>query len=261
MRTASRLLAGLLALLLVHSALAAAREARILERSPVEYPPSARRAGHEGTVTVSVEVLTDGSVGTTSVITSSGSPMLDQVGVSSVRGWRFEPATGEDGKPIVAKVAVPVIFKLTDTKITPNTALSEYPATTEAGRLGMIWIVYRRYQGFNQEFLKKCEALGVNTAAARTANQKFNAEADAKFSKLEQLLRIAISTNGADPDRQLNDVGQRLDTDIKLRAAEVFGEAIGPDEQRRHCEDFLAHLSSIEGSFRFNDYYERLLAL
>ncbi|WP_116812155.1 energy transducer TonB [Steroidobacter cummioxidans] len=261
MRTASRLLAGLLALLLAHSALAAAREPTIIERSSVEYPPSARRAGHEGTVTVSVEVLTDGSVGTTTVVTSSGSPILDQAGVDAVRAWRFEPATGEDGKPIAGSVAVPVTFKLTDAKITPNTALSEYTATTEAGRLGMIWMAYHRYQGFNQAFLEKCEALGVSTAAARAVNQKLNAEADAKAGKLEQLLKIALANNGADPDRQLADMRLRLDTDIKLRTAELVGKATGPDGQRRQCEDFLVYLSRIEGSFRFSDYYERLLAL
>lgn len=261
MRPASRLFAGLLCLLLAHAASAAAREARIVERKPVEYPPSARRLGVQGTVTVSVEVLTDGSVGTASIIASSGSPQLDAAGMKSVREWRFEPATDGDGKLIVSKAAVNVEFKLTDEKVGPDAALSEYAATSEAGRLGMIWVAYRNHQGFGQELLKRCETLGLDTKAARAANQKLNAAADAQFVKLELRLRVALANNGADPDRQLSDMGLRMDTDIKLRVADVLGRAATADEQRQRCESFLGYWGSVEGSFRFSEYYERLMAL
>lgn len=261
MRSASRLLAGLLWLLLAYAASAGVQEPKILERTPVEYPPAARRLGHEGTVTVSVEVLTDGSIGATSVVTSSGSPLLDEAGMSAVRGWRFAPATGADGKPALAKSTVRVEFKLTDSEVGPDTPLSESTPTTEAGRLGMIWLAYRSYRSFGEAFLSKCEAAGVDAEAARAANRKLNAEADARFSKLEPLLKLAIAASGSDPDRQLDEIGQRLDTDIKLRAAASFAEAVGPDEQRRNCASFVASWGSIEGSFRFNEYYERLMAL
>jgi TonB family protein len=255
------LFAGLLCLVLTHAASAAAREARILERKPAEYPPSARRLGLQGTVTISVEVLTDGSAGTIGIIASSGSPQLDDAGMKAVRQWRFEPATDADGKAIVSKAAVKVAFKLTDENIRPDTPLGDYSASSEAGRLGMIWVAYRNYQSFSQELLKRCEALGMDTKAARAANQKFDAGVDVQVAKLEQKLKVALAANGTDPDRQLNDMGQRMDTDIKLRVADVFGRAAAAGEQQHQCESFIRYWSSVEGSFRFSEYYERLMAL
>lgn len=70
-----------------------------------------------------------------------------------------------------------------------------------------------------------------------------------------------LANNGADPDRQLNGMGLRMDTDLKLRVADVLGRAAGADEQRHRCESFLGYWGSAEGSFRFNEYYERLMAL
>lgn len=255
-RSRLRLFAGLLYLLLVQAASAGVHEPKLLERTPVEYPPSARRLGHEGTVTVSVEVLADGAVGAASVITSSGSPLLDEAGLRAVREWRFEPGTGEDGKPVAAKTSVQVEFKLTEGG--PDTA---YTPTTEAGRLGEIWLAYRNYRSFGQEFVSKCAALGVDTKAAVAANRKSNTEAEAQFARLEQRLRSALAAQGADPDRQLNDVGQQIDTAAKLRVAEVIAKGGGPEDPQLNCKGFLEFWGSLEGSFRFTDYYERLMAL
>jgi TonB family protein len=252
MRSISRLFAGLLWLLLAQLASAAIQEPKLLERKPVEYPPAARRLGHEGTVTVSVEVLADGAIGATSVITSSGSPMLDDAGLKAVREWRFEPATGEDGKPIAGKGSVQVEFKLTETASTP---------ATEAGRLGEIWLSYRNYQSFGQEFANKCEAMGVDTKVAVAANRKFNSEADAQFVKLEQRLRTALAAKGADPDRQLTDVGLEVDAAAKLRVADLLAKGGDKDAPPVNCEMFLEFWGSLEGSFRFTNFYERLMAL
>jgi TonB family protein len=254
MRSRSRLFAGLLWLLLAHVASAAVQEPKVLERKPVEYPPSARRLGHEGTVTVSVEVLADGAIGATSVITSSGSPLLDDAGLRAVREWRFEPATGEDGKPIDAKGSVQVEFKLTQND-------EPYVPSTEAERLGEIWLAYRNYQSFGQEFANKCQGLGKDTKAAVAANRKFNTEADAQFAKLEQRLRTALAAKGADPDRQLNDFGLEVDAAAKLRVAELLAKGGDPGSPPVNCETFIDFWGRLEGSFRFSEFYERLMAL
>lgn len=79
-----------------------------------EYPPSERRAGHEGTVYVQVLVLENGRVGDARIQTSSGFPRLDEAVVAEAkRSWRFTPGT-EDGKPVQMWVTVPIVFKLTD---------------------------------------------------------------------------------------------------------------------------------------------------
>jgi TonB family protein len=258
MRSTSRLFAGLLWLVLTHAALAAESGVKILERAPVEYPPAARRAGQEGIVTVAVEVAPDGSVAEARVAKSSGSPLLDEAGVESVRGWRFQPMKDKRGRPVVIRGAVTVEFKLTD-PVKPATPGHEYVLDSEEGRLAAIWLTYRNYQGFAAEVLQKCDELGMDTKPAREANRKFNAEADAKFVTLEQRLKALLAKQGDDPAPRFNQVGQELDADIKRRAAELFEK--GEETPRQNCEMFIEHWGSLEGSFRFTDYYERLMAL
>jgi TonB family protein len=252
MRSIASLVAGLLWLLLAHSASAAEYEVKILGRTPVEYPPAARRAGHEGTVTVLVEVLPNGSVGDAKVVTSSGSPLLDEAGLKSVRGWRFQPKVDKRGRSVVMRGIVKVEFKLTDPEVKPD---------TEAHRLADIWLAYRSYKRLSEEFVTKCEAIGVDAKAARAANQTLHAEADAKFSKLEQSLRAEIAANGVDPERRLNEIGQGLEAEIKEHAAKLYARAGDLDGQRRNCEGFLGVWSTAQGGFQASEYYEPLMAL
>ena len=79
-----------------------------------EYPPTSRRLGEAGTVTLQVYVLENGKVGDVKVQKSSGFERLDEAAVREVkRAWRFIPAT-EDGKPVAGWGAFNVTFKLTD---------------------------------------------------------------------------------------------------------------------------------------------------
>ncbi len=75
------------------------------------YPRLAIRRGHEGTVTLLVKVLPDGSVGGIEILKSSGHPILDRSALKTVRKWRFRPGT-RMGKPVAMKVKVPVVFRL-----------------------------------------------------------------------------------------------------------------------------------------------------
>lgn len=77
------------------------------------YPMIARLRGQEGVVTVSAEVLTDGTVGMVKINKTSGYVSLDNAALEAVKTWRFEPAK-KMGKPIVAWVEVPVRFLLND---------------------------------------------------------------------------------------------------------------------------------------------------
>jgi protein TonB len=79
-----------------------------------EYPPSSRRAGEAGTVTLQVFVLDSGRVGEVKIAKSSGFPKLDEAAVKEVqRNWRLVPGK-EDGKPISMWHTFQVTFKLTD---------------------------------------------------------------------------------------------------------------------------------------------------
>jgi periplasmic protein TonB len=79
-----------------------------------EYPPSSRRAGEEGTVTLQVYVLETGRAGDVKVQKSSGFPKLDEAAVREVkRTWRFVPGK-EDGNPIAMWHTFNVTFRLTE---------------------------------------------------------------------------------------------------------------------------------------------------
>ena len=58
-----------------------------------EYPPSEKRAGHEGNVEIQVYVTVDGRVSEAKLAKSSGYPLLDQAALAHVQNkWRFAPA-------------------------------------------------------------------------------------------------------------------------------------------------------------------------
>ena len=77
----------------------------------VTYPPIAVKLGQEGTVTLKLKIMPDGSVGDASVAKSSGFPQLDASALVSVGYWRYHPAA-RNGKPVEAAYMVRVRFRL-----------------------------------------------------------------------------------------------------------------------------------------------------
>ena len=75
------------------------------------YPEACRKAGVEGKVMVTVVVGEKGDVMSAQVSEGSGNAELDSAALAAVRQWKFEPGTRE-GKPVEAKVNVPVQFRL-----------------------------------------------------------------------------------------------------------------------------------------------------
>jgi protein TonB len=87
-------------------------DARATNRPAPSYPTLARRRGWEGTVIVLVRLDAAGRVIDTSLARTSGRSTLDDVAVSAVADWDFEPAF-EQGRAIPSELAVPVTFRLT----------------------------------------------------------------------------------------------------------------------------------------------------
>jgi len=76
-----------------------------------EYPMIAKRRGWEGTVSLLVEVGSDGKPTSVKVRESSGRALLDQSALRTVKLWLFNPAT-RDGKPVDSTMTVSIVFKL-----------------------------------------------------------------------------------------------------------------------------------------------------
>ena len=79
------------------------------------YPRMAIRRGIEGEVRLSVSVSALGNVSRISINKPSGSAMLDQAAIDSVRKWQFTPAI-RDGVPTAMVVDIPVQFRLIDSR-------------------------------------------------------------------------------------------------------------------------------------------------
>jgi periplasmic protein TonB len=75
------------------------------------YPPSARRAGAQGTTLLRVYVAHDGRVGEIVVQESAGHPDLDRAATDAVARWRFEPAR-RGTEAVGMWVLLPVQFQL-----------------------------------------------------------------------------------------------------------------------------------------------------
>jgi protein TonB len=84
---------------------------RLLDHTRPDYPPIARKAGVDGTVTLHVVIGVDGKVEEVKVATSSPKFIFDEAAAAAVRNWRYEPAL-IDGHPVRAKVSQTVQFTL-----------------------------------------------------------------------------------------------------------------------------------------------------
>ena len=65
-----------------------------------DYPPSAKRAGEAGEVTVTACVDKDGRMTDVKLVKSSGFPRLDEATIKGLPKTRLDPAVGTDGKPM-----------------------------------------------------------------------------------------------------------------------------------------------------------------
>lgn len=83
----------------------------IANRSPEpRYPAAALRRGEGGTVVLRVNVGADGVPDDIAVSRRSGSRDLDRAAMTTVRNWRFKPAT-RNGREVASVVEQPVEFR------------------------------------------------------------------------------------------------------------------------------------------------------
>ena len=84
--------------------------ARLLEGPRPVYPPHAEAAGIQGRVLLQAIILTNGSVGGVSAL-SSPDPELTQAAIETVKQWRYQP-TLLNGQPVELITTISVSFRL-----------------------------------------------------------------------------------------------------------------------------------------------------
>jgi TonB family protein len=83
----------------------------VVSSPPPTYSEEARKAKIEGSVIVGLVVDEKGNPTNLRVISGLGMG-LNEKAIEAVRGWKFEPALGKDGKPVAAKIFAEVSFHL-----------------------------------------------------------------------------------------------------------------------------------------------------
>ncbi|MEQ6342504.1 MAG: energy transducer TonB [Gammaproteobacteria bacterium] len=87
--------------------------AAYLNNPPPEYPAAAKRLGLQGTVLLRVLVSPAGLPEKIGIMTSSGSPSLDDAAIKTVKQWTFVPARQGD-HAVAGSVNVPIRYSLTN---------------------------------------------------------------------------------------------------------------------------------------------------
>jgi periplasmic protein TonB len=75
------------------------------------YPPLARRLGESGTVQLRVLISAEGLAEKIELLSSSGSPRLDEGAQAAVRRWRFIPARQGD-QAVASYHVIPIVYSL-----------------------------------------------------------------------------------------------------------------------------------------------------
>jgi TonB family protein len=93
-----------------YKALGITQEPKLLHSEEPEYTDEARRARHQGSVLLAIDVDVDGRVTNVRVIRSLGLG-LDEKAIAAVQKWKFRPAMA-GGRPVTAPAQVQVTFHL-----------------------------------------------------------------------------------------------------------------------------------------------------
>lgn len=84
--------------------------AKGLTTPPPAYPEAARAAGTQGTVIVKLTIDEHGKVVSAKIV--KGDPNFDAAVMTTVLGWKYEPAKHPDGQPFLSTKTVKIPFKI-----------------------------------------------------------------------------------------------------------------------------------------------------
>jgi protein TonB len=84
---------------------------KVVRRSPIVYPELARRQGVSGYVMMNVLIDEQGNVDGVEIVESKPEEIFDLMADSTIRRWKFEPAT-YNGKKVKVWAMQKIVFKL-----------------------------------------------------------------------------------------------------------------------------------------------------
>ena len=90
---------------------AAAAAPRFVHQPKPDYPLLARQQGWEGSVTLRLELVADGTIGAVQIAKSSGHPLLDTAAETAAKTWTHAPVT-QDGVAVTRWVDITLTFTL-----------------------------------------------------------------------------------------------------------------------------------------------------
>jgi TonB family protein len=98
----------------------AASPPRFVYQPKPEYPLQARQQGWEGTVTLRLEMLADGTISEVQIVRSSGHPILDAAAQETAKTWTHQPAM-QDGVAVTRWADITLSFALSSEPVTKET--------------------------------------------------------------------------------------------------------------------------------------------
>lgn len=87
------------------------RSARVIQRSPPEYPSAARNKGMAGEVIVKVRISSNGIVEEVKVEKADPPGIFEESAIKAIKNWRFEPAF-QKGQAVAAWVTQKIRYEL-----------------------------------------------------------------------------------------------------------------------------------------------------
>lgn len=162
-----------------------AEPAKLIASTPIQYPEEARRLGEQGQVVVRASLDAAGAVTTVDIFRSSGSRILNNAALLTVRNWQFSPALN-NGIPTPSSLLVPITFQFDDhdKKTTPADGIAR---ATEA-----IQIIQKNHLKTvsTDQLIDGCEKRLVRTNPASNATAFVTASAPIEkeiFAKIQRI--------------------------------------------------------------------------
>jgi TonB family protein len=171
----------------------------LVKRVAPAYPPLARQARIQGTVTLRVVITKSGDA--TDVRLVSGHPMLAPAAIEAVKQWKYKPYT-LNGEPVDVETNVQVIFKIAgegeaSSPDVPTGIAGDIPGGAPPGTIGSVRSEVPRTEPGSAPPQRVRVSVGISSGMLQTkVNPKYPPDAREQGIQGIVRLKINIDTSG-----------------------------------------------------------------